>query len=673
MTNNTLELRLRLVALCFLMLFVELALIRWLGGNILYLSYFSNIILLGSFLGIGLGFLWSHRSEHSLLRYTPIVFGGLVLLVHNVPVNVVATGGDLIFFGSELKADGPPREIALPVVFLAVAMLLACIGNGVAETFKKMKNLDAYQFDLVGSILGIAVFTTLSFLGATPIVWGSIAAVILVWTIKPRAPKELAVTLIPLLVLVVTLGIESRQEGIIWTPYYKAQSIDVAALGGDDEGVGALVNGIPHWFQTARYDLPIYQTVYQRRTDKSPVDNLLVIGAGSGNDVSVGLHEGAKHVDAVEIDRRLYEIARDGHPNKPYDDPRVDVHINDGRAYLERSSNNWDLIVLALPDSLTLVQGASSIRLESYLFTLEAAKSYKDHLTNNGVFTMYNLYRESWLVDRYAATLEEAFGHAPCVTMLDDSAFAVLTIGRQTGDVTCPESDAWSRTADTPSPVRDNRPFPYLREASLPNFYLVALGLILLVSLLLVRLVGGPLGGMRGHLDLFFMGVAFLLLETKNVVQFALLFGTTWLVNSLVFGGVMLSVLLAVIMSKRVVVRRLGIPYALLGVSIIIGWLVPQSALLPLSTPIRLVLACALAFAPIFLANIIFAQRFRETSDSTNAFAANLIGAMVGGVLEYSSLLIGYRNLLIVAFLLYTAAVIAGRKHLRLVKLTPTS
>lgn len=665
MVDTVSRLRIRLVALCFLMLFVELALIRWLGGNILYLSYFSNIVLLGSFLGIGLGFLWSHRSEHSLLRYTPLVFGLLVLVVHNVPVNVVATGGDLIFFGGELKPDGPPREIVLPVIFLAVAALLACIGNGIAETFGKMRNLEAYQFDLVGSLIGIATFTLLSFLGATPIVWGLISAAILLWTIRPRSAKDLALTIIPLLVLVVTLGIESREEGVIWTPYYKANSIDIAGLGVEDEGVGALVNGIPHWFQTARYDLPVYQTVYERRADESPVNDLLVIGAGSGNDVSVGLHEGAKHIDAVEIDRRLYELARDGHPNKPYDDPRVDVHIDDGRAFLERSSKDWDLMILALPDSLTLVQGASSIRLESYLFTREAAEAYREHLSDAGVFSMYNLYREPWLVDRYAATLEAAFGHAPCVTKLDDTAFAVLTIGVEPDNITCPESDTWTRTAATPDPVHDDRPFPYLREPSIPSFYLVALGLILAASLLLVRAVGGPLRGLRNHLDLFFMGVAFLLLETKNVVQFALLFGTTWLVNSLVFAGVMLSVLLAVVISKKVVVRRLAIPYALLGLAIVIGWIVPQSALLPLSTPVRLIVACALAFAPIFLANIIFAQRFRETTDSTNAFAANLIGAMVGGVLEYSSLIIGYRNLLVVAFLLYSAAVVAGRRHLR--------
>ena len=657
--------RVRLVLLCFLMLFAELALIRWLGGNVLYLSYFSNIVLLGSFLGIGLGFLWSHRSDHELLPYTPLVFGLLILFVHNVPVNVRATGGDLIFFGGELKPSGPPREIALPIIFLTVAAILACIGNGIAITFKKLKNLEAYQFDLIGSIIGIAFFTVLSFLGATPVVWGVIVAAILIYTIRPRQLRQIALTLIPLLIMVVTLGIESRDSNVIWTPYYKAETLDVAGLGADDVGAGVLVNGVPHWFQTAKYDLPIYQTVYERRTDKTPANDLLVIGAGSGNDVAVGLHEGAAHIDAVEIDRRLFEVARDNHANRPYDDPRVDIHINDGRAYLEQSDKQWDLMILALPDSLTLVQGASSIRLESYLFTQEAANSYREHLTENGVFSMYNLYRESWLVDRYAATLEAAFGHAPCVSKLDGEALAVITIGVSPEGVTCPADEVWARTSATPDPVKDNRPFPYLRTPSIPSFYLVALALILLVSLLLVRLVGGPLSGMRSHLDLFFMGVAFLLLETKNVVQFALLFGTTWLVNALVFGGVMLSVLLAVIISRRVVIKKLLIPYVLLGVAIVVGWLIPQSSLLSLGLPLRLLTACVLAFAPIFLANVVFAQRFRDTSDSANAFAANLIGAMVGGVLEYSSLLIGYRNLLIVALLLYIAAGVSGRRHLR--------
>jgi hypothetical protein len=179
-----------------------------------------------------------------------------------------------------------------------------------------------------------------------------------------------------------------------------------------------------------------------------------------------------------------------------------------------------------------------------------------------------------------------------------------------------------------------------------------------------VRLLGGPFRSMVAYVDLFFMGVAFLLLETKSVVQFALLFGTTWLVNALVFIGVLLSVLLAITVSKRVVIQRPVLLYPVLFASLLLGWLVPVSALLDLAAVPRFFAAVTLAFLPIFSANLIFAQRFRDTADSTAAFGANLIGAMVGGLLEYTSLILGYRNLVLVAALVYGLALLTGRRYL---------
>jgi hypothetical protein len=168
---------------------------------------------------------------------------------------------------------------------------------------------------------------------------------------------------------------------------------------------------------------------------------------------------------------------------------------------------------------------------------------------------------------------------------------------------------------------------------------------------------------MAAYSDLFFMGAAFMLLETKNVVQFALLFGTTWFVNALVFFGILLSVYVAIEVARRVPVRNYGVLYLCLFAALAVAWIVPPESLLALDVPLRLAAAAGLAFAPIFLANLVFAERFRDVGASTVAFGANLLGAMAGGVLEYSSLVLGYRSLLIVIAALYGLAFLFGLRH----------
>jgi hypothetical protein len=206
------------------------------------------------------------------------------------------------------------------------------------------------------------------------------------------------------------------------------------------------------------------------------------------------------------------------------------------------------------------------------------------------------------------------------------------------------------------APATDDHPFPYLQHNTIPGTYKWMLGLILLGSLLLIRVGGGSFKRMGGYIDLAFMGAAFLLLETKNVVQFALLFGTTWFVNSLVFGGVLIAVYLAVETANRIKLPPPGVLYALLIAALALAWVVPQESILGLAAVPRFLAGSALAFAPVFFANLIFAQRFSNVETSNTAFAANLFGAMVGGALEYLALITGYRFLLIVIGVLYGLA-----------------
>jgi hypothetical protein len=205
-------------------------------------------------------------------------------------------------------------------------------------------------------------------------------------------------------------------------------------------------------------------------------------------------------------------------------------------------------------------------------------------------------------------------------------------------------------------PPTDNHPFPYLESRTIPSFYRDTLLLMLAASVLLIRVAGARFRSMLHYTDLAFMGAAFLLLETKNVVQFALFYGTTWFVNSLVFAGVLLSVYLAIEVARHVRLPDPRVLYPLLLALLALSWLIPQEALLSLPPAPRFVAAVSLAFGPIFVANLVFAQRFREAPSATTAFAANLLGAIVGGMVEYVSLVTGYRFLLVVVGVLYALA-----------------
>ena len=636
----------RLVAGSALMLFLELALIRWLGSNIVHLSYFSNFVLLGSFLGIGLGFLISRRTW-SILPWSPLILALLVLGVHLFPVTVDRTGSGIIYFTS-LATTGPPVWLVLPVVFLLTASILAGPAEVVGRCFGKLRPLTAYRWDLVGSLLGISGFTLLSFLQAPSVVWGVVAAMLFVALIAGR-PRLLAT--LSGAGMVAVLMLETLTPGVSWSPYYKVTTEDVG-----DGMVLINVNGVPHQLMApAQWKLEqgeeIYGIPYQRRAGE--LGNVLIVGAGSGSDVSIALAEGARHVDAVDIDPRILQIGAERNPDRAYDDPRVSVHVNDGRAFLQSTDTKYDLILFALPDSLALVNGASQIRLESFLFTVEALQAARDHLNPGGAFAMYNYYREQWLIDRLAGTAEAAFGHAPCVDLFG-GAQAVVRVAVDPANERCAESFAPSGAVI--APATDNAPFLYYAGGGIPPIYLLTLGGILLISVIAVRSLGGPFRSMRPYADLFFMGAAFLLLETKNIATFALLFGTTWLVNALVFGGVLVVVLAAVETTRRVRTPPLPVVWGLIAASLAIAYIVQPEWLLPLPFVPRLIVATLLAFVPIFLANVAFAKRFAASDDSQGAFGLNLLGSVVGGCLEYAALLTGYSNLLILVAALYLLA-----------------
>jgi hypothetical protein len=639
------------------LLFVELLLIRWIPANVIYVGYFRNFLLMASFLGIGLGILWGRDPRRiSVSPFGPLLLG-LVILVTQFRVSIELTSPDEIFFGLSESKGADINFFVLPGLVLITTMIMAGLAVPLGGLLRSMPPLRAYSLDIVGSMTGIALFTLLSAIGTPPVVWFLVVTVLAALLgMGTGLRKGSFVTAFSLATVVVVVALRTP-AGQVWSPYYRIDQYE-------SNGTAAInVNGIPHqamWPLDQALD-PFYEQVYRWFPEKR-FDNVLIVGAGSGTDVAVALEHGAAHVDAVEIDQRIQEIGMREHPNRPYDDPRVTRIVDDGRAFLRRTESEYDLVVFALPDSLTLVSTSANLRLESFLFTSEAFASVRDRLSSDGIFVMYNYYREGWLPQKMARMLEETFGSTPIVRHYSGNVAATLAAGplvEALGGSEPPGEPAdMMDLTSAPAPATDDWPFLYLKDRFIAPYYAAAIAIIVGVALLLViraaQRSGTTIRQFSPHF--FVLGIAFLLLETKSIATFSLLFGTTWVVNSLVFFAVLASVLLAIVVNQRIRFRSPTLFYTGLFGSLALAIILAPSALLIEPAWLRYLIASVLAFAPIFFANLVFSYSFRDTKTADMAFASNLLGAVVGGAIEYVALITGYSALLVLVALLYVAA-----------------
>ncbi len=345
------------------------------------------------------------------------------MLVAHLDVQVKST--DEIFFGLAESTSADTNFVVLPLLVVLVTAVMAALALPLGPLLKSQPPLRAYGLDICGSMAGIAGFAVLSALWTPPLVWFSVVAILLLLLglgsgLGPWSPIS-GIAMISVLYLAVL----QQGWGATWSPYYRVNVYPTSP--------GALeltVDGIPHqaiWSGAPQDDL--YYQVYKWFPGRT-YNEVLVVGAGTGNDVAVALSHGAGHVDAVEIDPAIQQIGVTDHPLHPYDDPRVTRYTNDGRAFLRSTDKHYDLVIFALPDSLTLVSSSGNIRLESFLFTVEAFQSVRDHLTPDGTFVLYNYYREPWLVAKLDSMLQTAFGTPPILRTFEGVARPRWQTGR---------------------------------------------------------------------------------------------------------------------------------------------------------------------------------------------------------------------------------------------------
>lgn len=654
----------RLFQFSFLLFFVELTIIRFTGANIYYLFAFANFILIASFLGMGIGFLRSHSAKN-LFGLSPLFLTFILFLSDYFSVDYTVTlnpkTDNLDYFATVFHNHVYPIWFTLPLIFCLVVALMLTLADGVKRAFQVFSPLEAYRLEILGSLSGLLVFTLFSFCHAKPLAWGIIIFLCYLSLLNIKEKNNVlmqSLQIISLALMIFIFAKESMTPNHFWSSYYKIvlkpYSFDRYAV-----DVNGLIQQVIESVDQRKKVKPFYFVPYQNRIANDALDRVLVIGAGTGGDVAIALSEGAKHVDAVEIDPVLYTLGKNFNKDHPYDDPRVTVFINDGRAFLQQNKEKYDMIIFALTDSLMLIMGQSSLRLENYLYTQEGLTAAANHLKPHGIFTFYNYIQPEWFVDRMANTLTKIFHQPPCMTKYDEKDYwaTVLTNSFNPSSLRC--NHYWNAQQNPyMKPATDDHPFIYLKDNHLSSLYLFLLGFILIISLCFIKIFGGHYATILKYFDLFLMGIAFLLLETKNIIHFALLFGTTWLVNALVFIGILFSVYLAVEVANWAKNLKPFMLYILLITALALSWFMPNSSFLNLSPLPRFLFATALAFSPIFIANLIFSSRFKTTRQSTAAFGANLLGAVVGGLLEYSAILIGYRHLFIVIAVLYTIAIL---------------
>ena len=654
----------------FLVLFLETAVIRWMPAYIRLLAYFSNFILLASFLGIGVGCLLATR-RRNLILWFPLVQLAAIAAVDRLRLEVALPSTSTIYFSSGTADTVVAVEstLLLPLLFVAVAALFAVVAHRMGVELTHHPPLRAYVINLLGSLAGVAAFAIVSWLQLPPVVWFGVAAAAALPFVAATRRRAIAIANVALLAAALVV-VYRMQGGSLWSPYYRITVF---------EDRGDTVVEVNHIFHQSMAPVERKEYFYQwpYAVFGDTFDNVLILGAGSGTDVAAALKHGAKHVDAVEIDPVILRLGAERHPDRPYSDPRVTIVNDDARHFLRTTTKRYDLIVFALIDSLTVQSSFSGVRLESYMFTRESFDAVRDHLTPDGVMALYNYFRERWLVDRLANTAAAAFGRDPLAHVHQERAYlAVMLAGPRAAALHAPPPPprdvlAYGQPHEpspaTPlvrdpgvPPATDDWPFLYMRAPSMPRHYVAALASVLAVSAAAVWAARERRAGAWSW-HFFFLGAGFMLLETKSIVQFALLWGSTWSSASLAIASVLVMALASALIVSRVAIRRRGLVAGALLALIAVNYAVPVGRVAFDSRALESLFYGALVFSPVFCAGLLFSASFKESSSAAADFGANLLGAMVGGVGEYLSLVAGYRFLLIIVAVCYGAAIATRR------------
>ena len=665
-----------IVLVTMLSLLLELVMIRWLASIFPVYSFYKNFTMLACFLGLGAGYAVAEKQPCAPALVLPM----LALFVGVITLLRYDTGTAYLIF-----SIGWLSSFDLPVYFLLGASFIICacicypVGQLCGKLLHSSNSLNAYSLNLAGSILGVIALFVMSLYWTPPVIWFAVTGGILLLFVLAR-DEFLSAGIASFCVLLAILAWPVQPETQrIYSPYQLLERTAKA------DGLMQILSG-------GSYYQKVYNFADNRRSVEDKADRFVrayyefpynfkkapervaIVGAGSGNDVATALRMGAAHVDAIEIDPAIAFLGKKYHPEHPYDDPRVNLTINDARNFFRTANQQYDLIVYGVLDSHTSLSHASNLRVDSYVYTREGIAEAFRLLKPNGVLSISFTLVNDALGFKLSKILSElpGAGKPLAVRVRYDSVRTTAFVVKKGAAVTMPDANAFASIGFTdvsnyfsqPYPESavptDDWPFFYMVERSFPVTYMIALGMVLLLSYYFVRKTIGftdPID--RGYVPFFFLGSGFMLVETKAITELGLHLGGTWFVIAAAIMLVLIMAFLANWIVTRTARSLTGPAYIGLFVSLLVGYAIATSHGQWMVGPplVQLALSCLVLTIPLFFAGIIFSSLIGEArTNISTAFAYNLMGALFGGVMEYNSMYFGFAFLYLIALGFYGLA-----------------
>jgi SAM-dependent methyltransferase len=656
----------RIAVVAAFILILELAFIRQIPAEVRAIAYFHNLIMMASFFGLGLGCMLQKQWTVQLLLPTGLflvfalvcAFRGVVIYPHGDEIHYW-----LMYSGLNPRNLMPLFPAAL-AMFLAVAIPFVTLGQTLARLMNGHERLVAYSWDIGGSLVGSGLFVASSFLGIPPWVWPPILTIGWAAGFARSWPNRLFTVTSGLAFVWFSQPGQANLESK-WSPYYLVQHQASASgtrvyvnSGFHQYGYNfeAANRGIPLGIgpNVAKWDIP-YELYRDEHGGRSP-GSVLILGAGTGNDVAVALRNKAKRVVAVEIDPVILELGRTTNARAAYADPRVECHVNDARQFLRSTNAAFDLIVFGTLDSQALLSSQGNLRLDNYVYTRESLEDARGALADRGFVAVFYSVQKPWLYERLYATFHSAFGDQSRIYKFENaSLFNTLMVGTK-GNPRFKDVDEHVASYAHGLVATDDWPFIYLERPTIGDLYRKFIGVVLglvFAAFLLLRVLEQGAGR---HTPFFFLGVGFTLMEAVAIVRLALLFGSTWTVNVVVFVAVLSTVFVANLSVIYSVAPGLRASWIGLCIALAASYLFPVQSLLELALPLRIAASTGLIFVPVYFSSVCFSRLFQREKEVGFPLGLNLVGAMAGGWLEYLSMVFGLRSIWLIALLVYALA-----------------